>query len=185
MTILDEKHILTEVATGNIKAFEQLFLHYQPKLVAFLTGLTHDKEVSRDMSQDLFFTLWNNRERLANVQSFSAYLYQMARFTAYDYFDRLEVADKYTNEFLLKNSFTQSDEEALFAKELQHLIDEAVERMPPQRKLVYVLSRKQGFSNEEIALQLGINKRTVENHLTTALTTLRKIIYLFILTQLK
>lgn len=70
-------------------------------MVAFLTGLTHDKGVSLDMSQDLFFTLWNNWERLANVQSFSAYLYQMARFTVYDYFDRLEVSNKYTTEFLL------------------------------------------------------------------------------------
>ena len=43
-----EVHILTEIAAGNIQAFEQLFFRYQPKLVCFLAGLTHDSELSRD-----------------------------------------------------------------------------------------------------------------------------------------
>lgn len=45
-----ETHILTEIAAGNKLAFEQLFFQYQPQLVAFLTGLTHDPELNRDMA---------------------------------------------------------------------------------------------------------------------------------------
>ena len=98
----------------------QLFFDYQPRLVYFLVGLTHDKEISRDISQDLFLSIWKDREKLRDVRSFSSYLFQMARFTVYDYFDRLAVSEKYTNEFLLEASISQSEEEAMFARELQN-----------------------------------------------------------------
>lgn len=52
-----ETHILTEIAAGNKLAFEQLFFQYQPQLVAFLTGLTHDPELSRDMAQEIFLSI--------------------------------------------------------------------------------------------------------------------------------
>ena len=67
-----ELHILAEIGAGNIHAFEQLFFQYQPKLVCFLTGLTHDPELSRDMAQEMFLSIWQNRKRLSEVRSLSA-----------------------------------------------------------------------------------------------------------------
>lgn len=185
MKLPEEKYILKEIASGNIQAFEQLFFCYQPRLVNFLAGLTHDKEVSRDMAQDLFLSLWKDRAKLREVHSFSSYLFQMARFVVYDYFDHLTVSEKYTNEFLLEASFSQSDEEALFARELQNRINCAVEQLSPRRKQIYRMSREQGLSNDEIAARLGISKQTVENHITAVLAILRKILYLFFLACLK
>ena len=69
---------------------------------------------------------------------------------------------------------TDDTEERLFAQELQQLIELTVKNMPEQRRRVFEMSRKEGLSNEEIAQKLGISKRTVENHITTALAAIRK-----------
>ena len=169
------------IADGNVDSFEHLFFQYQPRLVNFLIGLTHDKEVSRDMAQDLFLSLWKDREKLKNVRSFSSYLFQMARFTVYDYFDRLIVSEKYTNEYLQDACQAESEEETLSVRERQSIINRTVERMSPQRSKIYRMSREEGLSNDEIAKRLDISKRTVENHLTAALAILRKVLYLFFL----
>lgn len=183
MELLNEHIVLKKIAEGNTEAFEQLFFQYQPRLVYFLTGLTHDKEISRDMAQDIFLSLWRDREKLKSVKSFSAYLFQMARYTVYDYFDRLSISEKYTEELLQNPSTIESEEEALFVRELQSIINHAVSQMSPQRQRVYRMSRDEGLSNDEIAQQLGLSKRTVENHLTASLAILRKILYLMFISN--
>ncbi|MFA6719118.1 MAG: sigma-70 family RNA polymerase sigma factor, partial [Prevotella sp.] len=66
----------------------------------------------------------------------------------------------------------------IFVHELQAIINQTVDEMSPQQAKIYRMSREEGLSNDEIALRLGISKRTVENHLTAALSILRKVIYL-------
>ena len=90
-------------------------------------------------------------------------------------------SEKYTNEYLQDACQAESEEEALFVRELQSIINRTVERMSPQRSKIYRMSREEGLSNDEIAKRLDISKRTVENHLTAALAILRKVLYLFFL----
>lgn len=71
--------------------------------------------------------------------------------------------------------------EQIEASDLQLLIDMTVENMPPQRQAVYKLSRVEGLSNDQIAEKLGLQKKTVENHLNLALGEIRKVLKMFIL----
>ena len=76
---------------------------------------------------------------------------------------------------------TDDTEELLFAQELKGLIDLKVEQMPPQRRQIFRMSRVEGLNNDEIAAHLNISKRTVENHLTAALSDLRRMLKIVLL----
>ena len=155
MTDTEEKEYIQAFANGNNRAFELLFLYYQPRLVAFINGFIKDVEEARDMSQDIFLRLWENRQRCGEILSFKAFLFKTAKFAIYNHFDHQLVNDKYVELMLYTPTETDDTEERL--------------------------SRKEGLSNEEIAQKLGISKRTVENHITTALAAIRKVTLLALL----
>lgn len=172
-----EHEYLLGMSTGDTRAFESLFLAWQPRLVCFLEGFVKDEEAARDMAQDIFYTIWEQREKFAEVQSFGAYLFRMARNTIYNYHDHRQVRDRFETAAARRTAPGSNEtEETIFAEELEALIGLAVSRMPPQRGLIYRLSREKNLSSEEIAQMLRINKRTVENHLSLALNDIRKVV---------
>lgn len=175
-----EEYNIKALSRGDRRAFEVLFLQYQPKLVYFLTGFIKDTELARDMAQDIYLSIWNHKEHLSEVRSFKAYLFKMGKNAVCNYYDHSIVNDKFVAEQLARPVATESTEDTIFAKQLQSLIDITVCEMPPQRKLIYTMSRVDGLSNGEIAERLNINKRTVENHLTAALADIRKVIHICI-----
>lgn len=178
--MLTEREILALIARGDRRAFDWLFVQHQPRLVNFLTQLTGNPEVAADMSQDIFLDIWKNRSRLDGVNNFQAYLFRIARNTAYNYFDRLAVNDRFVNESKYTTESAQAEGEYLFARQLMALIRKTADEMPPKRRKIFLMSRFLGFSNSEIADMLGIDKRTVENHITNALATIRQMIKLLV-----
>lgn len=175
-----EENNLKAMVGGSQKAFESLFLFYQPKLVYFLTGFIKDSEIARDMAQDIFLNVWNNRANFSEIKSFKAFILKMGKNAIYNYFDHLLVNEKYVGNQLIQPNETHSTEEFIYAQQLQELIDITVSQMTSQQKLIYTMSRVEGLSNTEIAEKLNINKRTVENHITAALAEIRKTIKIFL-----
>lgn len=177
----DDLALLKLIAEGNQAAFQTLFTQYHPKLIYFLVGLTHDLEVSKDIAQELFMTLWDKRGNLLAVDSISSYLFTSAKYRVYDHFDKLNVRSKYQIEQLLNPADINSPEEELFVLEIETVINQLIEKMPARQKEVFILSRKYGLTNDEIAQKLHINKKTVENHLTNSLSIIRKTILLLMI----
>lgn len=176
------------LAQGSEWAFESVFLSYFPKVKRFISGLLQDEAVAEDLSQDIFVRIWKNRADLATVDNLNAYLYRAARNAAYQYVRKELLMREYQEkrqEFAAcaGSTFDGRQEETIYANELQAFIQITIDKMPPQRKKIYEMSRHDGKKNEEIAQELNISKRTVENHLTQALADIRqtvKKLYLFI-----
>lgn len=183
MDFTTEKGYIEAISRGNEQAFESLFLHYFPRIKGFISGILQNEEEAEDISQDIFVSMWQNRERLANIENLNAYLFRIAKNTVFRHIERSLLFKDYqqqTEHTAFISGKNDSIEEELYAKELEFLISVAVEKMPPQRKQIYRMSRVDGLSNDEIATRLSISKRTVENHLTLALADIRKIIGFFI-----
>lgn len=176
-----ESTLLTNISQGDTKAFEYLFLLYFPKLKQFLSGFLDTEAEAEDLAQDVFVRFWQNRQSVTKVENLNAYLYRMAKNALYTYLDRSFFPDSISEASVNHIRSTDEVEELIFANEQEELIRIAIEKMPHQRKTIFRLSREQGFSNDEIAIQLNISKRTVETHISAALADIRKVISVLLL----
>lgn len=174
-----EKQLLEALSKGDEKAFETFFLYYYPQVKGFICRLLQSQEEAEDISQDIFLMLWNNRSSLNTINNFKSYLFRVCKNAAYRHIERSLLFKSYQQKQIEKTVSTPETNETddnIHLKELELLVAMAVEKMPPQRKKIYKMSRESGMSSEEIAQILGINKRTVENHLSQALTDIRKML---------
>lgn len=171
---LNEKHNIEKIASGDHKAFQDLFMEYFPKMKYFIHHIVKSESVAEELSQDVFMRIWLNREILPNLRSLNAYIYKMARNAALNYLEHKYVEDTFLLNFKSASVEDLSDE--LDARELEFLVQLTVERMPEQRRRIYMMNRMEHLKNDEIASLLSLSKKTVENHLNLALKEIRKVL---------
>ena len=180
---LDFFTLVNELKRGNKLAFSHLYRMHYAKIYAFLRTLLNDEFLAEEISQDVFFRLWVNRESLdSQVQSLEPYLFTLARNTVHNFHKRKAVEANYLK--TLEETTANSVEDNIYYQELLILINSAIDAMPPQQQKIFRLSREQGLQNTEIAERLHISKRTVEKHISNSLQDLRKVItknYIFLI----
>lgn len=172
---MDEKYLLQRMSAGDREAFSIIFRKYYGKTLRFLSLLTEDESAAKDIAQDIFLKLWNNR-RSVTIRSLENYLFVASRNAGLDYLKSAGRGGVPLGEISASHiSGSASPEQQLDASLLNERIMRVIDNMPARRKEVFMLSRLKGESNGQIAKQLGISKKTVENHISSALDTLRKI----------
>lgn len=177
--LVTSHEIIKQFAAGDRRAFETIFKGYYPRVLAFLQGMLKNDADAQDVAQSVFIRLWTKRSYFERVDNFDAYIYRLTRNAMLNFLQsaHLPMAPMDTRQ---DEAAPTSPHEDLVAHDLQLLTDLIVSRMPRQRQVIYRLSRQSGLTNGEISEQLGISKKTVENHLNLALGELRKAILLFL-----
>lgn len=171
---------LLKLSAGDHQAFKGIFRAYYARIRAFAYGFLKNTDEADELAQMVFVKLWDKREMLPRIQHFDAYLFTLTKHTIFNFIEArhlVPVAD----EDVPDRADEDTPYEELVAHDLQLLIDLTVEHMPPQRRQIFRLSRREGLSNEEIAERMGIQKKTVENHLNLALKELRDVIGLYLI----
>ena len=177
MSEKQEIALMRRLAAGDQQAFAVLYEQYSGVSYSFVLSLVKDSSLSKDIVHDVFVKLWLKRETLTKVLSFNRYLYQMLKNAVYDHFSAMQVSRHYIDEITnFRDDYSDITQSAISMNELQMLIFEAVSRMPEKRREVFRMSRYQNVENKEIARRLNIDVRTVENHITNALSDIRKYI---------
>ena len=168
------KELLQRVASDDHDAFRQLFDLYADRLFAAVYNYTKSRFIAEELVQEVFIRLWNHRSQLKEVQDPTAYLYRMVFNHINTYLKRTanerRILDKAQS---WMNSGQDATRQQLEANEMSRIITAAIERLPPQKKIIYHLSREQGLNYQEIAEQLHLSPNTVKNHLVEAMRLLR------------
>lgn len=172
----NERALLLQVAEGSEVAFRTLFNNYRSKLYTYILRLSRSNEVAEDTVHDVFLKLWENRTTLHQIENLNAYLYRMAHNKAYTVFKRraketliLAVLEKEQS-----GVHQGGIDDGITTKEVRAFIQQAVGKLTPQQKKVFLLSRQEGLTLEEIAHTLHIAPNTAKNHLVEALRLLRE-----------
>lgn len=181
---IDRETILL-MSKGDKKAYETMFRRFYPKVHRFVAMLLKNKDDADDVCQLIFLKIWNKREKFTDIRDFDSYLFILTKYTVINYISSRHVMpiDIHSLPELCSNESSPFDD--VVVKDTQLLVDMVVENMPQQRQMIYRMSREQHLKNEEIAQRLGVQKKTVENHLNLALKEIKKALYfVFLLTQL-
>lgn len=169
-----DSSLLTLLREGDMVAFEELYERYWSKLYSAAYRRLSNREAAEEIVQDIFTSLWLKRAVLEINSSLENYLYTSVKYMVFAAFQKESNRKAYESYFThVNNNVDNSTLETLDWNELKRSVGTEVEKLPEKCRKVYELSRKEFRSNKEIAFSLGISEKTVENHLTRALRTLR------------
>lgn len=159
---------------GDLSAFTAIYIRYHGVLYSHAYKRLPDREELKDILQDIFIYIWNNRESINFNVNLQAYLYTAVRNKILNVFQSQKFKSDYITSFeeLVVNNEPIPDE-ALRHKELISIIDAEVSALPPQMRLIFELSRNANLSHKEIAEKLNISPLTVRKQVNNSLKILR------------
>jgi RNA polymerase sigma-70 factor (family 1) len=169
----ENKIHLNRLAESDQNAFSVLFNKYCQRVHHFALKLTHSEVIAEEVVQDVFMKIWMNRRSLGAIECFEAYLFTICRNHTFNILKRLareEIAKAALGREILAHHET---EETVMYDEAQEILHQAVDKLPPQQRLVYSLCHQKGLKYEEVASQLNISRLTVKTHMQQALRSIK------------
>ncbi|MEO6522880.1 MAG: RNA polymerase sigma-70 factor [Mucilaginibacter sp.] len=155
-------------------AFHEIFNRYWSQLYTTAYRRVRSREAAEEIVQDLFTSLWVKRKNTRIHTSLAAYLFTSVRYLVLNHVEKEAVRKTYKDSLqVVKTVYQNPTEETVLLNDLTRKIEEEIDLLPLKCRSVFELSRKEYKTNKEIAVMLGISEKTVENHLTKALTRLR------------
>lgn len=169
-----EKHIIKGIRAGRESAYAILFDEYYRPLSVFATKYISDLETAKEIVQDLFVSIYENRRSVLITTSLKSYLFQSVRNRCLNHLKHLQVERKHLAQVANEQESSEDLETRIMETELEHRIYKIVSELPPKCQEIFRMSRVNGMKNKEIAKRLDISIRTVETQISNALKVLRK-----------
>ncbi len=172
--LMDEKRLIKALKNGDKVAFEEIFRIYHKRLYFFCYSFLNQKEDAENITQDVFVKLWVNRATLDCDKSISGFLFTMTKNLTLNYIRKTIHQQIFVNQ-LLNNGLKeccQTDKQISY-NEVKRRLNDLINRLPPKRKEIFLLTREQGLSHKEIADQLCVSVHTVESQISKALKFIR------------
>lgn len=169
-----EKILLQKIADGDEIAFKHVFELYKNRVYSFVVKFVHSKADAEEIVQDTFFTIWQKRNTLPNIEHPRNYIYTIVRNKTYNYLNQAAKNQKILAQLWANMQIESNDiEEQTDFKDSEMLIKSGLANLSAQKQQIFKMSRVDGLSHEEIALQVGLSKSRVKNIIVDVLKYLR------------
>ncbi len=165
-----------------LKEFNRLFNEYNERFIRFAFGYVKEKKVAEDLVSEAFMIYWENRHDLRPDTNAAAYILTVIKNKCLNHLQReqryLHVTEELKNHanWVLQtkiNTLEACDPDSLFSEELQTIIDAALQKLSAKTRQVFALSRNQGLTYKEIARTVNLSEKSVEFHISKALSIIR------------
>lgn len=172
----DEEKEMIALRNGSEKAFGTIYKRYAGKLFNFIMTLSRgDRYAAEEIVQSVFVKLWEVRAQIQPEKSMLSYLSVIAKNMLLNRYQRQTIEFVYQEYILQEQSpFDTTTEKELDRKWLEDFIDELIDQLPPSRKRIFILSRKEDLSTKQIAEIMHISVSTVETQLSLATRFMRR-----------
>ena len=167
----EEVKLIALLRSGDESAFNQIYKRYWKKIFLLACNALDSVEEAEECVQDIFCSIWQRRETLYLKYSLYTYLAVAVKYRVINILDkryrkRQKIASLMSHEV---STFSASADVGLLEKELMAKLEASIARLPEKCRIVYKMSREDGKTHREIAQELTISEKTVNNHLTKAI----------------
>lgn len=173
--MIRDSEIIKRIRKGDVRQFESLFRSSYVSLVRYAKTIVKDHDTAEEIVQDLFFRLWQDREKLKIVSSLNGYLFRAVHNRCLHLLQHLRVIENYTQKMSESPAeIAESPGDILNYKELQAKIADVLDALPERCGKIFCMNRFEGLKYHEIAEKLSISVKTVEANMGRALKEFRK-----------
>ncbi|TBO44403.1 RNA polymerase sigma-70 factor [Pedobacter kyonggii] len=168
-----DHQILELVRSGDSSAYHEFYRRNRNKVMGFAFRFSKDKEEAKDLTQEIFVSLWERREKIDPAKKTEALLFVMIRSRFLDSLKRKASQSRYIQREFQVEPFGSSTDNYIDFKDCGEIASIAIHSLPKQAKIIYQLSRDNGWSHKEISEHMHISKKTVNNQITKSIRHIR------------
>lgn len=153
-------------------AYKQLFILLFPSLCGFAHSITRSKELSEEISSDIFINLWANRSGLMKISNLKLYLFISVRNQSIKVLNREKKKNAHLSLENTSSDFVSdygTPDELMDLNDLQKKINLAVKELPPKCQLIFKLAKEEKLRHKEIANLLNISIKTIDSQIAIAI----------------
>ena len=173
--MIRDAEIIRRIRQGDKLQFESLFRSSYVSLVRYAKTLIKDHDTAEEIVQDLFFRLWQDKEKIKIESSLNGYLFRAVHNRCLHWIEHDRVVDKYAREISFReNENVENPVDIIQYKELQSKIARVLELLPEKCGRIFCMNRFEGLKYKEIAEKLSVSVKTVKANMGRALKEFRK-----------
>jgi RNA polymerase sigma factor (sigma-70 family) len=171
----DERELISLWKNGDERAFDTLFNRHFAKLHQFARRHTNDPERAEELAMDTLFKIWQQKDTLhQDVSSLSPLLFRILQCAIVDEYRKRKLEISPIDKLIAEPCATEQADDSILTNQLRALYQDGLGKLSYKQKLVFEMRNDGEMSYKDIAHQLELSTKTVDRHLTDAVSTIRK-----------